>query len=65
MHRPPTLTRREKTILMVFILSGVAVLIIYVALGIVRDGLPVRATTQGLVEIAILVPFENAQIPLQ
>ena len=61
MQRLPSLTRREKIILLIFILSGIAVLGLYFGLGILRDGLSVRAASQGQVEIALLLPFEGEQ----
>lgn len=61
MQRLPSLTRREKIILLIFIFSGIAVLGLYFGLGVLQDGLPVRAAPQGRVEIAVLLPFEEEQ----
>ena len=65
MQRLPSLTRREKIILLIYILSGIAVLALYFGLGILRDGLPVWAVPEGQVEIAVLMPFEGDQAVLR
>ena len=65
MQRLPSLTRREKIILLIFIISGIAVLALYFGLGILRDGLSVWAVPEGQVEIAVLMPFEGDQTVLR
>ena len=65
MQRLPSLTKREKIILLIFILSGIAALMLYLGLGVLRNGLPGNAALPGMVEIAVLLPFEGDQAALR